>query len=286
MRPNIESRDAPEAVTQAHSDDRAPRQRARRVRADRRAVRHDRRSDRRPAAGRGRRGARQGASSAGRRGWSSSSSKAVRRRPGDAACSRTAATCRRTWKSSEGLSSTPGDTSKLFYLVRSARRSITGRDLRNARQTVDEFNQPAVELHAEQRRRGQVQQGDRREHRPSAGDRPRRPRAVGAGHRRHASSAKARITGSFTQQEADDLALVLRSGALPASLSYLEQRGVGPSLGRDSIRAGVTRLDRRARARHGLHARLLPACGHQRVRLDRAEPDRSCWASWRTSARS
>jgi preprotein translocase subunit SecD len=48
-----------------------------------------------------------------------------------------------------------------------------------------------------------------------------------------------RISGSFTQQEAQDLALVLRSGALPASLTYLEERTVGPSLGADSIRAGV-----------------------------------------------
>jgi preprotein translocase subunit SecD len=39
--------------------------------------------------------------------------------------------------------------------------------------------------------------------------------------------------------EANDLALVLRSGALPASLSYLEQRQVGPTLGADSIRAGI-----------------------------------------------
>jgi preprotein translocase subunit SecD len=49
-----------------------------------------------------------------------------------------------------------------------------------------------------------------------------------------------RITGSFTQQEAADLALVLRSGALPTNLTYLEERTVGPSLGQDSIRAGVT----------------------------------------------
>ena len=48
-----------------------------------------------------------------------------------------------------------------------------------------------------------------------------------------------RITGNFTTQEAADLSLVLRSGALPASLSYQEERQVGPSLGQDSIRAGV-----------------------------------------------
>jgi preprotein translocase subunit SecD len=46
------------------------------------------------------------------------------------------------------------------------------------------------------------------------------------------------IEGSFTQQEAADLALVLRSGSLPASLTTLEERTVGPSLGRDSIRQG------------------------------------------------
>ena len=48
------------------------------------------------------------------------------------------------------------------------------------------------------------------------------------------------IEGSFTQQQAADLALVLRSGSLPASLTILEERTVGPSLGRDSIRQGFT----------------------------------------------
>ena len=48
-----------------------------------------------------------------------------------------------------------------------------------------------------------------------------------------------RITGSFTQDEANDLALVLRAGALPASIKYLDERTVGPSLGADSIRHGI-----------------------------------------------
>jgi len=47
------------------------------------------------------------------------------------------------------------------------------------------------------------------------------------------------IEGSFTTQQASDLSLVLRSGSLPASLTTLEERTVGPSLGRDSIRQGV-----------------------------------------------
>ena len=48
-----------------------------------------------------------------------------------------------------------------------------------------------------------------------------------------------RITGSFTQQETQDLALTLRSGALPAGIKYLQEVTVGPSLGADSIRQGV-----------------------------------------------
>jgi preprotein translocase subunit SecD len=47
------------------------------------------------------------------------------------------------------------------------------------------------------------------------------------------------ISGRFTKQSAEDLAITLRSGALPAPIEYLEERTVGPSLGADSIRAGV-----------------------------------------------
>jgi preprotein translocase subunit SecD len=48
-----------------------------------------------------------------------------------------------------------------------------------------------------------------------------------------------RIEGNFSEDSAHDLALVLRAGALPASIKYLEERTVGPSLGADSIRHGV-----------------------------------------------
>ena len=47
------------------------------------------------------------------------------------------------------------------------------------------------------------------------------------------------IRGSFTQQEVTDLSLTLRSGALPAEIVYLEERTVGPALGRDSIEQGL-----------------------------------------------
>jgi preprotein translocase subunit SecD len=47
------------------------------------------------------------------------------------------------------------------------------------------------------------------------------------------------IEGGFTEQQAQDLSLMLRTGALPATISYLETRTVGPSLGASSIRQGV-----------------------------------------------
>jgi preprotein translocase subunit SecD len=50
---------------------------------------------------------------------------------------------------------------------------------------------------------------------------------------------RARITGNFTTEEAHDLAIVLRAGALPAPVEILEERTVGPSLGHDSIQKGL-----------------------------------------------
>ncbi len=50
------------------------------------------------------------------------------------------------------------------------------------------------------------------------------------------------ITGNFTFQSATDLALLLRSGALPAPLKIIEERTVGPDLGEDSIKAGAISL--------------------------------------------
>ena len=47
------------------------------------------------------------------------------------------------------------------------------------------------------------------------------------------------INGRFSEQQAKDLAMILRSGALPAGIRYLEERTVGPSLGADSIKDGV-----------------------------------------------
>jgi preprotein translocase subunit SecD len=53
------------------------------------------------------------------------------------------------------------------------------------------------------------------------------------------SGGRAQITGNFTTQEANDLAIVLRAGALPAPVKIIQNVTVGPTLGRDSIEAGI-----------------------------------------------
>ena len=129
----------------------------------------------------------------------------------------------------------PGGT--VYYMVRRV-AAVTGRDLRNARPSLDEFNQPAVSFSFN--RDGARKFGD------VTGQNIGRNLAVILDGRVQTApqiqsriTDEGRITGSFSQAEAADLSLVLRSGALPASLTYLEERTVGPTLGADSIRAGV-----------------------------------------------
>jgi preprotein translocase subunit SecD len=56
------------------------------------------------------------------------------------------------------------------------------------------------------------------------------------------AGGRAQVTGSFTTNEAKDLAIALRAGALPAPVTMLENRTVGPSLGRDSVEAGINSI--------------------------------------------
>ena len=137
-----------------------------------------------------------------------------------------------------GASDTGGGTpGTVFYVVRRA-SVVTGRDLRNARPTLDENNLPAIgfSLNSE---------GARKFGAATEANIGRQLAVVLDGRVQTAPviqsriSDEGRISGSFTQQEAQDQSLVLRSGALPASLTYLEERTVGPSLGADSVRAGV-----------------------------------------------
>ncbi|RMH52998.1 MAG: protein translocase subunit SecD [Zetaproteobacteria bacterium] len=57
--------------------------------------------------------------------------------------------------------------------------------------------------------------------------------------RERISGGTAQITGNFTPQEARDLAIVLRAGALPAPVKVVEERSIGPSLGQDSVEQGA-----------------------------------------------
>ena len=72
------------------------------------------------------------------------------------------------------------------------------------------------------------------------------------------------ISGNFTVQGANDLAVLLRAGALPADLTIVEERTVGPSLGADSIAAGEMASVDRGGARAGVHGRRLWQSRHHR----------------------
>jgi preprotein translocase subunit SecD len=127
---------------------------------------------------------------------------------------------------------------QVSYLVRRV-APVTGRDLRNARPTIDEFNQPAISFSF-------TRDGARKFGNFTGSNLGRSLAIIMDGEVYSAPtiqsriSDEGRITGNFTSDEAADLALILRSGALPASLTYLEERTIGPQLGADSIRAGVT----------------------------------------------
>lgn len=131
----------------------------------------------------------------------------------------------------------PGSSEAVYYLVRRV-PVVTGRDLRNARPSLDENNQPAVSFSLNR-------EGGRRFGAVTSQNIGRRLAIVLDG-RVHSApfiegrvATEGQIAGGFSQDEASDLALVLRSGALPAPLTYLEQRRLSPSLGTDSIRAGL-----------------------------------------------
>ena len=60
--------------------------------------------------------------------------------------------------------------------------------------------------------------------------------------RERIAGGSAQITGSFTPAEAHDLAIVLRAGALPAPVKVVEERSIGPSLGKDSVEQGLNSI--------------------------------------------
>jgi preprotein translocase subunit SecD len=124
-----------------------------------------------------------------------------------------------------------------FYLVEK-RPVITGRDLKNARPGLGEFNQPVVNFYL-------TFEGGKLFAEATAANVGRGLAIVLDGKVASAPNIRSRIgdsgiiEGSFTRQEVEDLSTVLRSGALPAGITYLEERTVGPALGQDSIEAGL-----------------------------------------------
>src|SRR5260221_14363209 len=136
-----------------------------------------------------------------------------------------------------GASGAGADAATTYYVVKKV-APVTGQDLRVARPGLDENNAPAV--HFELKSAGAQRFGK------LSGENLGRylaivldNKVVSAPKLEGRITDQGRISGGFTAESANDLSLTLRSGALPASLTNLEERAVGPTLGADSIRAGV-----------------------------------------------
>jgi preprotein translocase subunit SecD len=124
-----------------------------------------------------------------------------------------------------------------FYVVRRA-AAVAGSDLRSATQSIDQYNRPAVDFTLKQDaavRFGRFTESNLGKPLGIVLDN----RVVSSPILQGRITDRGQITG-ITGEEMSDLVITLKSGALPASLTYLEERTVGPSLGRDSIRAGIT----------------------------------------------
>src|SRR5713101_4606693 len=137
----------------------------------------------------------------------------------------------------KSIGSRSTESGEAWYVISRA-SAVTGRDLRTAEPSTDENGQPAVRFIL-------TSEGGRKFYSFTSahvGDNL----AVVLDNKvqevaviKDAIRDTGVINGRFTQQETQDLAMTLRSGALPAGIKYLEERTVGPSLGADSIRSGV-----------------------------------------------
>jgi len=137
----------------------------------------------------------------------------------------------------DALKGDPKRKAQGWYLV-SKVATVTGQDLRMVRRSVDEWNSPAVafSLKPDGAKRFEV----------ATGENVGKMMAIILDGRIQSSpvihtqiSGDGIIQGNFTVEEAEDLVLLLKSGALPAGIKTLENRTIGPSLGADSVRAGL-----------------------------------------------
>ncbi|MGB8953419.1 MAG: protein translocase subunit SecD [Candidatus Aminicenantales bacterium] len=124
----------------------------------------------------------------------------------------------------------------IYLLSRVA--TVTGKDISSVRRSMDDWNNPSVAFTLNS-------EGGRRFETVTAENIGKLMAIVLDGRVQSAPVIRDRIPGSgviqgnFSVEEAEDLVLVLKSGALPASIKYLEERTIGPSLGADSIRKGL-----------------------------------------------
>ena len=138
---------------------------------------------------------------------------------------------------SSDSSSSSSSSAQVWYLLNQV-AAVTGRDLTGAQPSTGRNGQPSVNFTLSRDgavRFGEVTSKNIGKQLAIVLDN----RVVSAPVIQSQITDSGEITGSFTPQQTSDLALMLRSGALPASISYLNENTVGPSLGADSIRAGV-----------------------------------------------
>ncbi|MBH0198690.1 MAG: protein translocase subunit SecD [Nitrospira sp.] len=127
---------------------------------------------------------------------------------------------------------------RIPYLVKK-RVMLTGDVLSDARVSIGQFNDPYVSITFDSRGGQEFER--------ITGENVKKRMAVVLDNtiysapviQERISGGRAQITGTFTTQEANDLAIVLRAGALPAPLKIVQDLTVGPSLGQDSIDKGV-----------------------------------------------
>lgn len=129
------------------------------------------------------------------------------------------------------------DAQETYALVEKEVR-VSGADLEDARIGHDEFNMPSVDFRLSRSAGnifGKFTEKHQNERLAIVLDNVVESAPV----IRSRITDKGQITGNFTAQDAEDLSVILRAGALPATVKYLEERTVGPSLGQDSIRQGT-----------------------------------------------
>jgi len=144
------------------------------------------------------------------------------------------------YQADDAKDATPGK--KQPYLVK-RKTEMTGASLSNARVQMDsQFNEPYVAIDFDKK--------GARDFERVTGENVKKRMAIVLDNKVYSApviqekiaGGSARITGSFNAQQARDLAIVLRAGALPAPVQIIEERTVGPSLGQDSIHKGLLSL--------------------------------------------